>query len=478
MHTVLVAGAHGDFRRMPYVGGYLDQNQTINTLGTRNRKRLSGEDNKWSLTEIYPLPTSDSRSASFATLGQNNTWIKLAQPTAEAIRQAFLGHQSRIHIEQPQVPSLVVARIDIEGSTILQNSKLELSPELNSTIGGRGSGKSSLLEYLSFGLGRSCLDVPRDHYSGTERLTALVTDTFISKRGRIQLSIVQDNAVFQIVRGPAANQLTVTYPNGDTQKVTAKELRSLFPAVVYSQGELSEIGKQSGRKAQLTDLLPFVNPEYKREDVRLSQEIDVAKGAVKEAIQHLASHWRLQAKMRRLGTNRDSLTQRVKALEKSLPKQSDEDQAVVAYFDKANEFDTKRIQASKHVDRIVRELNTLAMKLLNERDLESELTGDPDTIRQAYGDLYNSFSMGIKQLQDEIKSKRKFLTKAEDIWIEKFGQARVKRDKVLEQLTEHKTATAQIIKLREEITSITNQIGDLEANAKGGRSCHEAATNY
>lgn len=94
---------------MPHVGGYLDGAQTINTLRSKNQTRLSGTDNHWSLRPIYPLPTSDSRSADFSNLGQNDTWIKLAEPTAEAIRQAFLAHRSRISIEPPRIPSLVVA---------------------------------------------------------------------------------------------------------------------------------------------------------------------------------------------------------------------------------------------------------------------------------------------------------------------------------------------------------------------------------
>ena len=68
-HTVLTDGGHGDFRRMPYVGGYLDRAQTINTLSPKNQTRLSGTDKIWSLRQIYPLPTSDSRSADFSNLG-------------------------------------------------------------------------------------------------------------------------------------------------------------------------------------------------------------------------------------------------------------------------------------------------------------------------------------------------------------------------------------------------------------------------
>ena len=137
-HTVLTNGAHADFRRMPYVGGYLDQGQTIKTMGGTNRTRLSGQDKTWSLREIYPLPTSDNRTAGCSTLGQNNTWIKLAAPTAEAVRQAFLGRQSRIRIEAPQVPSLAVSEVAIEGSAILEETTLPLSPELTSVIVGRG----------------------------------------------------------------------------------------------------------------------------------------------------------------------------------------------------------------------------------------------------------------------------------------------------------------------------------------------------
>ncbi|WP_109260669.1 TrlF family AAA-like ATPase [Hyphobacterium indicum] len=467
-HTVLVDGAHGDFRRMPYIGGYLDQGQTIDTLGNKNRTRLSGTDKTWSVREIYPLPTSDSRSADSTKLGQNNTWMKLAEPTVEAIRQAFLGHRSRICIVPPQTPSLAVSGVQMAGSTILRDTTLPLSPELNSAIGGRGSGKSSLLEYLSFGLGRSCHDFPRDHYSGTERLSELVNDTFVSKGGRVTLTIIQDGAVFKVERGQAsAYQPQVTYPNGDTQTVTVKELRALFPAVVYSQGELAEIGKQAGKKTQLTDLLQFVNPDYKREDDRLSQDIETAKSTVRSAIQQLTSHWHLQAKLRQLKTSWDSLTQRVKALEKTLPKQSEEDQATIAYFDKANEFDSKRIQASKHADQILGELNSAATELLNERSLNSDLTGaEPDAIRQAYGDLYKTFSDGINKILAELKAKHNTLTVTESTWANQLKKARDERDAVLEKLSEHKTVTAQIIKLREEITDLTNQIGDLEAELK------------
>lgn len=466
-HTVLINGAHADFRRMPYVGAYLDQNQTLITLGSKNRKRLSGKDKVWSAREIYPIPTSDSRSSDYATLGENNTWIKLAEPTAEAIRQAFLGHQSRIRIETPKIPSLVVGMVEVRGSAILQESNFLLSPELNSVIGGRGTGKSCFLEYVAFGLGRSCYDVPRDHYSGTERMHDLIKDTLVSKDGSVTLTVIQDNAEFKIVRGPAtAHQPQVFYPNGSNQTATVKELRALFPAVVYSQGELSEIGKQAGKRAQLTDLLQFVNPEYKREDDQLGLDVESAKNAVKSAIQALTEHWELQSQLRKLLTARDSLRQRAEALEKTLPTLSGDDQAVVDHFDNANEFESKRIQASDHADQILEELKASATELLNERDIKTDLTGHAATIRQRYRDLYQGLESGLNKLQTELKGKRDELSAVETQWGVKFKEARSARDKVLEKFSAHKTVTSQIKKLRDEITDITNQIGSLEAKLK------------
>lgn len=467
-HTVLTEGGHGDFLRMPYVGGYLDRGQTIDTLGGKNKQRLSGTDKMWSTREIYPIPTSDSRSADYAELGGHNTWIKLAAPTAEALRQAFLGRKSRIRIDNPLVPALVVDTVEIEGSSILGNTTIKLSPELNSAIGGRGSGKSSFLEYLAFGLGRSCYDVPRDHYSGTTRMHELINDTLITKGGRVTLTIVQDGAAFKVARRPSTgHQPQITYPNGTSQIVTAKELRALFPAVIYSQGELAEIGKQSGVKTQLADLLQFVNSDFKREDDRLTQEIETAKSRARTAVETLATNWLLRSKLAKLVTTRDSLKQRVEALEKTLPTLSPGDQATVQAFERANAFESKRLQASKHADQMTAELDAVATELLSERDLTTEVKGVPEEFHTQYHDLYQTFSTVITKLQKDLKVKRAALSETEGKWATDLQKARTARDDALSKLSAHQTVTQQIIKLKEELTGATNDVADLEAQLKG-----------
>lgn len=465
-HTVLTDGAHADFLRMPYIGGYLDRGQTIETLGSRNRRRISGEDAMWSEREIYPLPTSDTRSATYEHLGSNNTWIKLAEPTAEAIRQAFLAHESRISIEHPVLPSLWVSGVEIGGSDILESTDIELSPELNSVIGGRGSGKSSFLEYLSFGIGRSSYDVPREHYSGTDRLHGLIKDSLISKAGSVVITLAQDNAIFRITRDAStAHQPQITYPNGDNQPVSLNELRSLFPAVVYSQGELAEIGKQTETKTKLTDLLQFVNPDYKREDDSLRQGIEEQKELVRTSLAALTTEWAAQAKKHKLVTKRDSINQRVIALERTLPKQSEEDQAILESFEKVSAFESKRIQASKQTDRLAQELQALTTEFTSPLDVANELGDRSAPFVAAYEKLISDFVSGIEQISSTTSANKSLVEQAESTWKVEYEAARNARDGVLEKLGEHKTVTSQIITLKGQIEEITNEIGDLEANA-------------
>ena len=246
------------------------------------------------------------------------------------------------------------------------------------------------------------------------------------------LKVIQDKATFDIVRNTAnAYQPQITYPNGMTQTVTVKELRSLFPAVVYSQGELAEIGKQAGKRTQISDLLQFVNIDYKREDDQLASDIESAKGTVRSTINKVTANWQLQSRLRKLTTTRDSVRQRVEALERTLPTLSADDQAVVDYFDKANEFDSKRNQASNHADEILAELEASATELLSERDLSTELRDDVSDVQQRYRELFAVFDSGLRQLQGHLKTKRGELSAAELEWTTKFNKARIARDSVL-----------------------------------------------
>lgn len=463
-HTVVTAASHADFKSMPYVGGYLDAGKNIETLGGKHKQRLSGQKEIWGDRYIYPLPTSDGRSADYSKVGTNSCWIKLAEPTAEAIRQAFLGHRSRIAIETPKTATLSVNSIAVHGSAIFADSEIAISPELNSFIGGRGSGKSTLFEYVAFGLGRSCYDFEKKSFSGADRLKELIAETLVTKGATLTLGVSQDNALFKVCRsGANSYQPEVTYPDGTTQMLSTKELRALFPSVVYSQGELSEIGKQAGKRTQLSDLLQFVDQEFKRKDERFDAEIDVAKLRVRQAIQKLASAWSLQAKINKFGASKSSLEQRIAALQKTLPELSNTDKKTVARYESLSALEAKRQQATAQVASVMDEVTQLWHTSRAPVDLTSTLT-EAASFQKSYSKFNAVFSQGIEALGIELGKHRDAIVKNGGDITAALDQAKVARDAAMEKLTEHRSVTAQIASLQTELQDILKQIGELSVS--------------
>ncbi|HVI06461.1 MAG TPA: AAA family ATPase, partial [Sphingomicrobium sp.] len=473
-YTALTNAAHADFKRMSYVGGYVDRGQNVRTVGATNRRRLSGEDQVWGCRYIYPLPTSDSRAADYAHLGTNSCWIKLAEPTAEAIRQAFLGHPSRLSIDPPAIANLVVKSVRISGSSILSDREIQLSPELNAFIGGRGSGKSSYLEYIAFGLGRSCFDMQKGDYSGSERMASLIRDTLISQGGEISLMISQDGADFRIDRtGGNSHQPRVTFPDGSIQDMSTKELRSLFPAVVYSQGELSELGKQAGRRAQLSDLLQFVEPEFKRDDDLLAGAIDKARLGVRGAIQKLVAAWTKQAELHKLRTTRSSVEMRIAALQKTLPPLADEDQKRVRHHERLTEFDGRRDQAIKQIEAVMEDLTALWRTARQPVDLTTDLP-EAVMLAKAYDEFNAAFMVGIEALGKQLAAIKAQFGADSEVYAAVVAAATRVRDAAMEKLSAHRAATTQITNLQEESKALAVQLGDAMAAATSPDDCFEA----
>ena len=94
-------------------------------------------------------------------IGKSYTWLKMKQiPDLESVRQALLSFDMRVKkctecASQPDmVPELWIRAISFE-NTILNEGKeiyVNFNPQLNTIIGGRGSGKSSIIRMLAGGM--------------------------------------------------------------------------------------------------------------------------------------------------------------------------------------------------------------------------------------------------------------------------------------------------------------------------------------
>jgi chromosome segregation protein len=148
--SLLRNGQMGKYIEMPCVGGFVDG--SLDKLKSGPLNILNGRDKSWGNKRIACFQTSDNRYEDHRDLGRVSTWIKWATPTAEALRQACLAQESRVSQETPRLPSVVVSSISVSNSVFLGPIELELNPQYNALIGGRGTGKSTILEYVRWAL--------------------------------------------------------------------------------------------------------------------------------------------------------------------------------------------------------------------------------------------------------------------------------------------------------------------------------------
>lgn len=96
-------------------------------------------------------------------VGKAYTWVKMGQPTIDGLRLALIDGDSSVRrsdkmLADPNVASeTLITSLQVSGAKYCGRGRpfaIQFNPWLNSIIGGRGSGKSSVLEFLRIATGR------------------------------------------------------------------------------------------------------------------------------------------------------------------------------------------------------------------------------------------------------------------------------------------------------------------------------------
>lgn len=128
--------------------------QKVRTVNTRNK--ILAQLSPW-----YPAEVEGSDCKSIEEIGSKTgeTWLKIGELSYSAVKYALVDYKERVRkIAPDKFNHSYIKSIAFEGG-LLSGKKINFSPELNTLIGIRGSGKSSILEVLRFGIN---LKVPDD----------------------------------------------------------------------------------------------------------------------------------------------------------------------------------------------------------------------------------------------------------------------------------------------------------------------------
>lgn len=300
--TVLRTGFHKRFKDMPYVGGYMDKTRP-DDLNPGDRKILDGAIPAWASEKRGVVSCSDARHADFRTIGDHATWIKIASPTAESLRQAMLAPDSRIRHSEPTLPEVLISEVSVRGSKYVADGNYAFNQQMNSIIGGRGAGKSTLLEYVRFALGCSAIDDDQTlQMTATLRLKEILESTLDNENGEISLKALLNGTAIKLTRSVAKLDVITVETQGSINYSSVEDVRKLVPTQQYRQGELSDLsrGDAEGRLLQLvtapaSSQLSGLELKLKRNAQSLTEAL--SKAVRLSTAQHAKSHARTQQKL-------------------------------------------------------------------------------------------------------------------------------------------------------------------------------------
>lgn len=190
-------------------------------------------------SDCYALEANEQSQTNF--IGWRSTWIKMSHPSIEALRQAFIDNESRVRL-QDKSPDLAfdyprLQSVRIKGGTFIRGPlQVDFSPKLNCIIGSRGTGKSTLFDYVRMALDRiDHDDIPallRDEIGNRVHKTLTVT-------GEIEVTLATRGGTYRIVYR-ANDSSRKVYLEGVDSSVDV-DVRTLFPCRILSQREIDHI---------------------------------------------------------------------------------------------------------------------------------------------------------------------------------------------------------------------------------------------
>ena len=421
-HTVMRNGYKDHYKSMPCVGGYVDKDISSDA-GYLNK--LNGGDVNYGNKSLGLFSTSDNRFEDGRYFGTYSTWVKWAEPTAEAIRQACLAKESRISQILPEIPQVFIESIDVTASKFLGSFTLNFNEQYNALIGGRGTGKSTILEYVRWGLCDQT--VKTGNYEELDiiqkRRDTLITKTLAAVDGEVRITMLKNNVKHIVKRDSSSREILLKIGEGDFQRVSEEDIRKVLPIQSYSQKQLSDVGVKT------EELKRFIEQPIKGTLEGISYKLDDTNVKLRDSYNQLVRKKRVQGEITNFGLEGSSISGQVKGIRDSLKGISPQDQIVI---DKKSKYESEKT--------IIENTET-ELSLFEEKadDLLELLKLYPEPIDTSLENVENQEI--FKELDSVVKAKFEKIKKTTEELKDVFSESNLKEyDSVVEKWKEKETA--------------------------------------
>ncbi|MBI2837085.1 MAG: hypothetical protein HYX75_02130 [Acidobacteria bacterium] len=237
---------------------------------TEAQKTRYREQKHWPLVEC-----SDPHR--YEEIGSSFTWLKMEVPDVEGIRLALLDPESRLRRMADGPPSRAYPRLErlrLKGTDFFQDIDVPLNPCLTTLIGGRGTGKSTVVEYLRYALDRARRedltdDEPSNVRDAVESVLSPKKDRdFGHTKGtllpdhEIKIDVVVAERRYRVRRSASGIEV-VPDPDQQGAQPAALDVRSLVGPRILSQRQIARIARDPA--SQRIELDALIDPDRLRE---------------------------------------------------------------------------------------------------------------------------------------------------------------------------------------------------------------------
>lgn len=205
--------------------------------------------------------------------GKTYTWIKIGEHSLESLRMAFL-ESDRVQLEfnegdNPSNPNLVthsyISRMRIEKLKHVDELDFRFSPHLNCVVGGRGAGKSTIIEMI-----RLVLHEINENGSNSSKYPLISGVT--TEESSIQIYYdFGSTSKYRVTAKGKKNREWVYKKASDEVLEEYPE----FPAMIFSQKEIFNLvdDDENSDKAYRSPILEIVDDSIKEEKGLIEEQI-------------------------------------------------------------------------------------------------------------------------------------------------------------------------------------------------------------
>jgi len=404
------------------------------------------------------LNASDVNSPKDLVENSASSFIKMSSVSIEAFRQAFLdpGSRVRLHSDPNPEPHAEFIAMTWEGG-FLDETAVHFNENLNVLIGGRGTGKSTIIESLRYVLDLEPFgeEARRIHEGIVHHV--LQSGTKISLCARSYKPSERCYIIERTVPNPPVVK-------DDSGEVLALSPRDIMPGVeVFGQHEISELTKNTGKLTLLLER--FVDRDAdllgRKSEIRL--ELERTRSRINDVHREIRS---LEERLAAL----PSLIETQKQFQQAGIEQRLKEKGLLIREEQLFSSLDQRIDQYKNLHSEIVEMTPFDTAFISSKALEGLPNADIlSSIEKMLVDVGRKLNMLGDQFGEVLEETISAIADAKLHWNQRKINIEQTYEKVLRDLHKSKIDGAEFIRLRRQLESLyplSEKVGILKSNLK------------